>query len=236
MRWTYGRSWVRLHLLSLTGQGQQHAGAVSVRMPVQWLLVQRERGNRTGWCGGASTTSKLCSHGFSMLDHATSVIATAAISQQAVCSAKHCCSDITGLECLQGVLMFLHQQPVTKLPYCTNQSRRCHAAGVLQARQLVKQLSQPAAALCYRAADSSAMSSGNAMAAATALLQDQQLHIIGEHAVQAIRAAASPISLRRGTFRNGSSAWCSLLQTVGSQARMHTFNSFSMANIHVQAM
>jgi hypothetical protein len=54
--------------------------------------------------------------------------------------------------------------------------------GFLQARLLVKQLSQPAAALCYRAADRSAMSSGNALAAATALLHDQQLQVIGEHA------------------------------------------------------
>uniref|UniRef100_A0A383VTJ1 P-type Cu(+) transporter n=1 Tax=Tetradesmus obliquus TaxID=3088 RepID=A0A383VTJ1_TETOB len=69
--------------------------------------------------------------------------------------------------------------PVLSLCVCQCSGCSCNGREAIeQARQLVSQLSQPAAALCYQAADSSAMRSGSALAAATALLQDQQLQVI----------------------------------------------------------
>ncbi|KAF6252600.1 heavy metal P-type ATPase [Scenedesmus sp. NREL 46B-D3] len=69
--------------------------------------------------------------------------------------------------------------PALSLCVCQCSGCSCNGKEALeQARQLVKQLSQPAAALCYRAADRNALDSGRALAAATVLLQDQQLQVI----------------------------------------------------------
>lgn len=132
----YGRSWCWLHLLPLTGQGQQHAGVVSVRVPVQRLLLQRERSNRAGAFGFAWTAARalhagLCSCSGDKARMLLKLLQASTLSMQLSAgldpniTVQQCYSTVLHVACKYAAVLLVSCRLASWLASCPSQQQRC---------------------------------------------------------------------------------------------------------------